>query len=95
MKTTRTSGSSKPKKLMSILIEVKANGFEITKQYEPETGKDGFLRYEGQRVKDSMVFDSPGDALSYLEECMGKKEHAAHEKAEMKGSKSYSSKIVA
>ena len=94
MKTTVSTGSSKPKKLMSILVEMKANGVEITKQYEPETGKDGFLRYEGQKVKDSMVFNTPGEALTYLEECMGAKEHAAHEKAEEKKKGTYKSKTV-
>lgn len=84
MTTVRPAKEKGKKKLMSILIEVKANGWEVTEQYEPAKNKDGFVMYDGPRVKDSKVFTEDGEALSYIEKCMGEREHSAHEKAEMR-----------
>ena len=70
--------------LASVLIEFKGNGFEVTKGFTPKTGKGGFPIYENPKPKDSVVFTEPGAMLTYIESCVGKREHAAHEKAEGK-----------
>jgi hypothetical protein len=81
--SAKRGGSKGAKVLRSITIEVKANGFEVTKDYFPRPGgKDGFPIYEPSAKTDQMVFTEPGQTLSYLEKCLGEAEHKAHEKSE-------------
>lgn len=69
-------------KLRQIRIEFKSNGFEVTVDRIPQKDKNGSPIYEYDMPKDSKVFNEPGEMLAYIEECVGKKESAAHEKAE-------------
>ena len=70
-----------PGKLSRIVIEFKANGFEVEKCFSPKVGKNGPI-WMGDQPKDSMVFTQPGELLDYLEKCLPASEHAAHEKNE-------------
>ena len=63
------------------MVRRTANGFRISKEFVPKSGKNGTL-WEPPKPNDAAVFTEPGAALTYLEECLGEKEHAAHEKAE-------------
>jgi hypothetical protein len=82
---TKAVAKSKPGSIRCIRIEVKGNGFEVTVDRVPKASKRGMYGYEPEKPSDSMVFNTPGDCLTYIEKCMGAKEHAAHEAAELKG----------
>lgn len=71
-------------KLCGIRIEIEGNGYRVTKEFTPKMGKCGPI-WEGSKPSDSMVFTEPGECVTYLEKCLGTKEHMAHEKSEKKG----------
>jgi hypothetical protein len=82
---TKAVSRSKPGSIRCIRIEFKGNGFEVNVDRVPKPSKRGMYGYEPDKPSDSMVFTAPGECLSYIEKCIGAKEHAAHEAAEMKG----------
>ena len=63
----------------SICIRKAANGFMISKS----------LPYDGKMRKDPDPYlaTEAGEALDYIESCIGKREHQAHEDKEEKGEK--------
>jgi hypothetical protein len=73
-------------KLSCIRIEIEGNGFKVCKEFTPKMGKFGPI-YDGGKPSDCMVFTEPGACLTYIEQCLPKSEHMAHEKAEGKHEK--------
>lgn len=62
---------------MRISIEIKGNGFEVTKSYEPVMGKkDSYPIYRPEGVKDSMVFETWDATKDYLDKCVADKDKA-------------------
>ena len=64
----------------SICITKAANGFEVRKCLDWKPG----ARVQPTQPKPYLATE-PGEALAYLESCLGKAEHAAHEAGEAKG----------
>jgi hypothetical protein len=68
-----------------INIRFAENGMIVTMDFEqPKSTRNGMI---GRYIPSSepMVFTQPGDTLSYLEKCLPKSEHDAHEKGEAEG----------
>ncbi len=66
------SKTPKRGKLSGIRIEIKGNGFEVTKSYEPVMGKkDSYPIYAPEGIKDSMVFETWEKTKEYLDKCVG------------------------
>jgi hypothetical protein len=73
-------GGKKPGALVRIIVELTANGAEVTKEYEPGKDKQGFPMYSTTSAKDKMSFSDKEAAAEYVEEILtGKKENEADE----------------
>lgn len=82
MITKIKAGKKEKRAVIGIHAMRKGNGWEVRKEHEPKKDNKGFPVYDPGSADDAMVFTEPGEALSYIEECMGADEHMAHEAAE-------------
>lgn len=66
-------------KLESVTITFADNGFMVRKSYAPKSSSRGPVWEPDPKPA---VFTEPGAMLTYVEKCVGEREHKAHEKAE-------------